>query len=158
MRTTDDAIRLDQDCSGRIGRIEVGHLDGRRDQGPEPREVAHDLVIESGYVKCHDVYGEYHQDGIQAMGGYLLTFRNLAVDCLGNANLFLNRGGARVSTPTDVVCERCILGPSLCADALSATHSLGDTRHDGLHRPLSRDPHRPEDRGHGGREHHRASA
>ncbi len=34
--------------------------------------VAHDLVIESGYVKCHDVYGDYHQDGIQVMGGLRL--------------------------------------------------------------------------------------
>ena len=67
--------------------------------------MAHDLVIESGYVKCHDVAGSYHQDGIQAMGGTRLTFRNLTVDCLGNANLFVNQGGLKVSMPTDVICD-----------------------------------------------------
>ncbi len=122
MRTTvDDAIRLDKDCSGRIGRIEVDTWTADGIKVQNHGVVAHDLVVESGYVKCHDVYGEYHQDGIQAMGGYRLTFRNLAVDCLGNANLFLNRGGARVSTPTDVVCERCILGPNSAQTFFSAT-------------------------------------
>jgi hypothetical protein len=129
MRTTvDDAIRLDQDCSGRIGRIEVDTWTADGIKVQNHGEVAHDLVVESGYVKCHDVYGEYHQDGIQAMGGYRLTFRNLAVDCLGNANLFLNRGGARVSTPTDVVCERCILGPSSAQTLFSATSTRSGTR------------------------------
>ena len=83
--------------------------------------VAHDLVIESGYVKCHDVAGDYHQDGVQAMGGYRLTFRNLAIDCLRNSNFFLARGGSGASTPTDVVCDGCILGPNSAQTLFYAT-------------------------------------
>jgi RTX calcium-binding nonapeptide repeat (4 copies) len=113
MRTqVDDAVRIDQNCSGRIGRIEVETWTADGIKVQNRGTVAHDLVIESGYVKCHDVFGEYHQDGIQVMGGTRLTFRNLAVDCLGNANLFLSEGGGLSSTPTDVVCEGCILGPN----------------------------------------------
>ena len=70
MRTeVDDAIRIDQNCSGRIGRIEVETWTADGIKVQNRGTVAHDLVIESGYVKCHDVYGEYHQDGIQVMGG-----------------------------------------------------------------------------------------
>ena len=112
MRTTvSDAIRLGENCSGRIGRVEVETWTADGIKVQNAGTVAHDLVIESGYVKCHDVAGEYHQDGIQAMGGYRLTFRNLAVDCLRNANLYLSRAGSGASTPTDVICDRCVLGP-----------------------------------------------
>ena len=108
----EDAIRLDQDCSGRIGRVEVDTWTADGIKVQNRGTVAHDLVIESGYVKCHDVVGDYHQDGIQVMGGYRLTFRKLAIDCLRNANLFIALGGAEASIPTDVVCERCMLGPN----------------------------------------------
>jgi len=83
-------------------------------------------VIESGYIRCYDKTGAYHQDGIQAMGGYRITFRNLRVTCgrAGvNANLFIARGGAGASTPTDIVFENGHLGPNaahtiLLADAV----------------------------------------
>lgn len=112
MRTAmDDAITLDENCSGRIGRIEVETWteDGIKVQNSG--RVAHDLVIESGYVKCRAFALGAHQDGIQVMGGLRLTFRDLRVDCLGNANLFLAEGGSGAETPTDVVCVRCVLGP-----------------------------------------------
>ncbi|MGH3103676.1 MAG: calcium-binding protein [Gaiellaceae bacterium] len=113
LRTTvEDAIRLDRNCSGRVGRIEVDTWTADGIKVQNRGTVAHDLVIESGYVKCHDVAGDYHQDGIQAMGGYRITFRNLRIDCLRNSNLFLARGGAGASTPTDIVCEGCVLGPN----------------------------------------------
>jgi hypothetical protein len=113
MRTeVDDAVRIDENCSGRIQRLEVETWTADGVKVQNRGTVAHDLVIESGYVKCHDVYGDYHQDGIQVMGGLRITFRNLAIDCLGNANLFLSEGGGRSSTPTDVVCEACVLGPN----------------------------------------------
>lgn len=110
--TVDDAISLDENCSGRIGRIEVDTWTADGIKVQNHGKVAHDLVIESGYVKCHDIAGEYHQDGIQAMGGRSITFRNLRIDCLGNANLFLAEGGLGAVTPTDVVCEDCVLGPN----------------------------------------------
>jgi hypothetical protein len=113
MRTTvEDAIRLDENCTGRIGRVEVETWTADGIKVQNAGTVAHDLLIESGYVMCHDIAGEYHQDGIHVMGGYRLTFRNLSVDCLGNSNLFLSRGGLGASTPTDIVCDRCVLGPN----------------------------------------------
>lgn len=113
MRTAvDDAISLGENCTGRIGRIEVETWTADGIKVQNFGKVAHDLVIESGFVKCHDVFGEYHQDGIQVMGGRAITFRGLRVDCLGNSNLFLSEGGQRASTPTDVVCEGCVLGPN----------------------------------------------
>jgi hypothetical protein len=110
--TVDDAVRLDQNCSGRVRRLEIDTWTGDGVKIQNRGTVAHDLVIESGYVKCHEIYGDYHQDGIQAMGGYRITFRNLRIDCLGNSNLFLSRGGIGASTPTDIVCEGCVLGPN----------------------------------------------
>lgn len=122
MRTTsEDAIRLDENCSGRIGRVEVETWTADGIKVHNRGTVAHDLVIESGYVKCHDVAGESHQDGVQVQGGYRLTFRNLRVDCLRNSNLFISRGGSGASTPTDVVCEGCVLGPNSAQTLFFAT-------------------------------------
>ncbi|HEU4450243.1 MAG TPA: hypothetical protein VFR63_09740 [Gaiellaceae bacterium] len=113
MRTVlDDAIQLDENCSGRIGRVEVETWTADGISVQNHGKVAHDLVVESGYVKCHDVASGAHQDGVQVMGGLRLTFRDLRVDCLGNANFFLAEGGAGASTPTDVVCVGCVLGPN----------------------------------------------
>lgn len=108
----EDAVSLGENCTGRIGRIEVETWTADGIKVQNFGEVAHDLVIESGYVKCHEVHGEYHQDGVQVMGGRSITFRGLRVDCLGNSNFFLSEGGQRASTPTDVVCEECVLGPN----------------------------------------------
>lgn len=107
-----DAISLDENCTGRIGRIEVETWTADGVKVQNHGAVAHDVVIESGYVKCHDIAGEYHQDGIHVMGGRSITFRNLRVDCLGNSNLFLAEGGQGAVTPTDVVCEQCVFGPN----------------------------------------------
>lgn len=113
MRTpVEDAVRIDQNCTGRVRRLEVDTWTADGIKVQNRGNVAHDLVIESGYVKCHAVYAGYHQDGIHVMGGHRLTFRNLRVDCLRNANLFLSRGGSGASTPTDVVCEGCVFGPN----------------------------------------------
>jgi hypothetical protein len=112
MRTANsDAIVLEENCTGRIGRVEVETWTADGIKVQNGGRVAHDLVIESGYVRCHEVADGAHQDGIQVMGGSRLTFRELRIDCLGNANLFLSKGGLGASTPTDVVCEDCVLGP-----------------------------------------------
>jgi Ca2+-binding RTX toxin-like protein len=111
MRTGGDAISIASGCSGRIGRVEVDTWteDGIKVQNAAP--VARGLLVESGYVECHAIAPGSHQDGVQAMGGAGLTFRNLSIDCLGNSNFFVNRAGAGASTPADVVCEGCVLGP-----------------------------------------------
>jgi hypothetical protein len=121
-----DAISLARNCTGRIGRIEVDQWSGDGIKVQNAGAVAHDVVIESGYVRCYEKTGAYHQDGIQAMGGRNITFRNLHVDCgrLGvNANLFIAQGGSDSTLPTDVVFEGGRLGPNaahtiLLADAV----------------------------------------
>jgi hypothetical protein len=113
LRTTvDSAVSLDRNCTGRIRRLEIETWTGDGIKVQNRGTVARDFVVESGYIKCHDVYPGYHQDGIQVMGGTRITFRNLRIDCLGNSNLFLSRGGGYSSTPTDVVCDGCVLGPN----------------------------------------------
>ena len=111
MRSGGDAISIASGCSGRIGRVEVDTwtADGIKVQNVAP--VAQALVVESGYVECHALSPGSHQDGVQAMGGSGLTFRNLTIDCLGNSNFYVNRAGSGASTPTDVVCDGCVLGP-----------------------------------------------
>jgi hypothetical protein len=110
MQSPGDAIHLRENCSGRIGRIEVDTWteDGLKVNAPAP--AAHDLVIEGGYIRCHAHAAGAHQDGIQAMGGSRITFRNLEINCNSdpNAQLFIN--SAVGGTPTDIICEGCFLG------------------------------------------------
>jgi hypothetical protein len=126
-----DAVVLGENCSGRIGRVEVDTWsgDGIKVQNSQP--VAHDLVIESGYIRCHDRSSGYHQDGIQAMGGSRITFRGLSVFCGGigiNAALFIARGGSGGSTPTDVVFENGRLGPHAAHTILLASSTRSGAR------------------------------
>jgi hypothetical protein len=98
------------ECTGRIGRLEI---DTWNADGVKVHPPAHDLVVEGGYVRCHDRYGSVHQDGIQAMGGTRVTFRNLEVDCASaegvNSAMFINEGRGGQSRPTDIVCDGCTL-------------------------------------------------
>lgn len=82
--------------------------------------VAHDLVVEGGYVRCTGHPEDVHQDGIQVLGGERVTFRGLVVWCSDPAGGFgegvassalISIGGAGASTPTDVVIERSVMGP-----------------------------------------------
>ena len=126
-----DAVMLSENCSGRIGRIEVDTWSGDGIKVQNSAPVAHDLVIESGYVRCHSRTSGYHQDGIQAMGGTRITFRGLAVFCGGdgvNAALFIARGGSGGSTPTDVVFEGGRLGPQAAHTILLATSMRSGAR------------------------------
>lgn len=120
---TEDAVQLDQNCTGRIGRIEVETWTGDGIKIQNRGVVAHDLVVESGYVKCFAVAPGYHQDGVQAMGGTRITFRGLRVDCLRNSNFFLARGGSGASTPTEIVCDGCLFGPN-SGQTLFVTNSI----------------------------------
>jgi hypothetical protein len=110
MRTNvSDAIYLRENCSGRIGRIEVQTWtrDGLKVNAKAP--VAHDLVIGGGYIRCYGQVGG-HQDGIQAMGGRRITFRNLEVNCNTRVNAQFFVAGIHGAVPTDVVCVSCLLG------------------------------------------------
>lgn len=119
-----DAVVLGSNCSGRIGRVEVDTWSGDGIKVQNAAPVARDVVIESGYVRCHARSGGYHQDGIQVMGGTRITFRNLSVFCGGvgiNAALFIARGGSGGSTPTDIAFEGGRLGPNAAHTVLLAT-------------------------------------
>ncbi len=118
-----DAVSLGHHCSGRIGRIEVDTWSGDGIKVQNSGPVAHDLVVESGVVRCHAASDGYHQDGIQVMGGERLTFRKLNVQCGGpgvNAALFIAQGGTGGSRPIDVVFENGILGPGAAQTILLA--------------------------------------
>lgn len=115
-----DAVRFDE-CTGRIGRVEIdtNGADGLKVRNVLP--VAQDLEIEGGYVRCSSYPEGAHQDAIQALGGQRVTFRNLFLACQGNANLFIARGASGATTPTDIVCENCVLGPTSANPALIST-------------------------------------
>ncbi len=118
-----DAVVLTENCTGRIGRVEVDTWSGDGIKVQNSAPVAHDLVIDSGYVRCHSKTGSYHQDGIQAMGGERITLRNMHVDCGGagvNAALFIAQGGLEASIPTDVVFEHGVLAPDAAHTILLA--------------------------------------
>jgi hypothetical protein len=111
MRNADtDAINLRENCTGRIRRIEIDTwgTDGVKVNAIDP--VAHDLVVDGGYIRCYDHPAGAHQDGIQAMAGQRIRFRNLEINCNSepNAQLFIN--AANGGHPTDVVCDGCFLG------------------------------------------------
>ena len=118
-----DAIHLRSNCSGTIRRIEIDTWagDGIKINAPSP--VAHDLVIWGGYIRCYDKPAEAHQDGIQALGGERITFRNLEINCTSGANAQLFLNGANGGMPTDIVCERCFMG-SGAATTLRVSQSV----------------------------------
>jgi hypothetical protein len=105
-----DGIHLREDCHGRIGRIEVDTwiADGLKVNAPAP--AAHDLVVDGGYIRCHDREGSVHQDGVQVMGGSRLTFRNLEINCTSGTNSTFFVQAANGGRPTDIVCENCFFG------------------------------------------------
>ncbi len=112
-RKNEDAVHLRKGCTGRIGRLEVDQWAG---DGVKVAEGVHDLTIEGGHVICHAKAPLLHQDGIQALGGLRIRFRNLRVSCgrrnsrLVNANLFIKQAGKSLLPPTEVVCEHCSFG------------------------------------------------
>jgi hypothetical protein len=105
-----DAIVLDPGCTGRIGQIEVDTWLGDGVKVRVGPGAAHDLSIGGGYVRCHAVQGSIHQDGVQAGAGERITFRKVAIDCLGNSNFYTTGwGGGHADS---IVCEGCALGPN----------------------------------------------
>lgn len=126
-----DAVTIGEGCTGRIGRVEVDTWSGDGIKVQNAGAVAHDLVVESGYVRCHATSGGYHQDGVQVMGGHRLRFRNLTVQCGGagvNAALFIAKGGSGDSPPTDIVFENGRLGPGAAHTVLLADSERSGVR------------------------------
>jgi Ca2+-binding RTX toxin-like protein len=123
MRSGGDAIYLRENCSGRIGRIEVDTWtrDGLKVNAQAP--VAHDLTIGGGYIRCH-AQTQGHQDGIQAMGGRNITFRGLEIKCGSNPNAQLFINSVNGGSPTNVVCDGCLLGRG-AASTLLINNSVG---------------------------------
>jgi hypothetical protein len=110
-RVDTDAIHLGRGCTGRIGEIVVVQY---QKDGVKVSDGAHDLVIEKGSIECRAQKPGSHQDGVQAMGGSRITFKNLRVDCpTKSSGFFVREGGSGRELPTDIVCEGChLLGGS----------------------------------------------
>ena len=101
-----DAVQLGPGCTGRIGELVV--VQYRRD-GVKVAEGAHDVLIESGSVECRGRKPGAHQDGVQALGGRGIMFRDFRVDCptATNSAFFIRQGGISKTVPTDIVCDGC---------------------------------------------------
>jgi hypothetical protein len=103
-----DAVLLRSGCTGRIGKISVVQYRG---DAIKISSGVHDLVFESGSIRCYSHDLGDHQDGVQAMGGDRVTFFNLDDQCLSatNAAFFISTGTNSPTRPTDVLCDGCYL-------------------------------------------------
>jgi len=103
-----DAVLLRSGCTGRIRKITVVQYRG---DAIKISSGVHDLVFESGSIRCYSHDLGDHQDGVQAMGGDRVTFFNLDDQCLSatNAAFFISTGTNSPTRPTDVVCDGCYL-------------------------------------------------
>jgi hypothetical protein len=103
-----DAVLLRSGCTGRIGKITVVQYRG---DAIKISSGVHDLVFESGSIRCYSHDLGDHQDGVQAMGGDRVTFFNLDDQCLSatNAAFFISTGTNSPTRPTDVLCNGCYL-------------------------------------------------
>lgn len=100
-----DAVELGRGCTGRIGEIVVVQY---QKDGIKVTAGAYDLVVEKGTIDCLGQKAGGHQDGVQAMGGTRVTFRDLDIDCqTRSSGFFVRKGGRADEVPTDVVCEGC---------------------------------------------------
>ena len=106
-------MHLRPGCTGRIGKLVVVQRSG---DGVKVAEGVHDLVVGGGSIRCLAKAPDFHQDGIQVLGGARITFRELTVSCgrrddrLINSNLFIKQAGKSQLPPRDVVCENCSFG------------------------------------------------
>jgi hypothetical protein len=110
IRNTDiDAVELGRGCTGRIGELVVVQY---QTDGVKVTAGAYDLVVEKGSIECMAQKAGAHQDGVQAMGGARVTFKDLRIDCpTRSSGFFVRNGGLADELPTDIVCEGCsILG------------------------------------------------
>jgi hypothetical protein len=125
-----DAIVLDPGCTGSIRRIEVDTWLGDGVKIRVGPGSAHDLTIGSGYVRCHAIHGSIHQDGVQAGDGQRITFRDLAIDCLGNSNFYTTGWGG--GHADGVVCDGCALGPGSASTLFTNRRSVSSGARDSL--------------------------
>lgn len=108
-----DGVKLAAGCTGRIGVLTITTSNA---DAMKVAEGTHDLVVESGSIRCLGKLPTLHQDGVQVMGGSAITFHGLRIDCgranetLIDSNLFINQSGTSTAPPSDVVCDTCWLG------------------------------------------------
>jgi hypothetical protein len=123
-----DAINLRENCSGRIGRIEIQTWaqDGLKINAPAP--AAHDLVIGGGYIYCYGHAAGAHQDGVQVMGGQRITLRNVNIQCNSNPNAQFFVAASNGGNPVDIICENCILGRGAAQTLFVATSARSGAR------------------------------
>lgn len=112
--TGKDGLSLRSGCTGHIHELRVltNGADGIKITNSNSAP-AHDLTVDFGSVVCNGHPSGAHQDGIQAMAGMRITLNLIEFDCASSvSNLRLSKAGGMVTTPTDVVCDRCVVrGP-----------------------------------------------
>jgi len=139
-----DGLRIGADCTGRIKQLIVTGVRNGDGVKIQNAGVAQNLTIGTlGVGSQVSASGAStngtHQDCLQAMGGRNITFVAVAWDCYGGGggNVFIQRGGGGASTPTDIVCVRCAIGPHH-PNAVNLGRSVGSGLRDSLIcRPLS---------------------
>jgi hypothetical protein len=121
-----DAIRLAGCDNVTIHRLECDTFSEDCLKVTNALPVSDNVTVNGGYLECHELDAGAHQDGIQAMGGSNLLFRGLRIDCeiAGAGHYFVNRAGAGATTPTDVVCDGCYLGPNPASSSAIIGNSL----------------------------------
>ena len=96
-----------------------------------PAPVAHDLLIGGGYIRCFDHVPGAHQDGIQALGGERITFRDIEINCNSTVNAQFFVAGSNNAIPADIVCDRCFLG-----SGAASTFAIGASVRSGVRNSL----------------------
>jgi hypothetical protein len=133
-RDQQDAIHLENGCTGTIGTITVVQYAA---DGIKVGNGPHDLTIGGGSIRCLAKASTLHQDGIQVMSGVDITFQNLSIDCgrpgdgVINSNMFFNKGVESTVPPTNVVCDGCKLGAG-AAHTVSIQNSIASGVRDSI--------------------------
>jgi hypothetical protein len=103
------AILLKSGCTGVIRSITVVQY---QNDGIATTDGAHDLTIGGGSITCLARGAQQHQDGIQAMSGSRITFKNLVINCptANNADFYVNWSGVPgTGVPRSITCNGCYL-------------------------------------------------
>jgi hypothetical protein len=103
------ALYLGPGCTGTIGTVDIEETSGT---GIEVAG-ANDLTVGGGSIGCSGLFGNKHQDGIQAMGGSNVTFTGLDIACTtaNDAQFRVAEAGSAVTPPDAIVCDDCSFHP-----------------------------------------------
>jgi len=117
------AVKLLPGCSGRLNvRITQNADDCVRVSG------ATGPLVVTGTCTCLGWNDGAHQDGVQAMGGSNITFRDFTVDCpdsSGGGGFYVDHQDTPFPYPENIVCENCNLHHGAFAAQIGQARSSG---------------------------------